>query len=107
MLSVPGSTHNYQLLPMWIRFTAPIPLPQDCQPLRIVEVKFGYEYIVQCTTTSPHYKPARIHIVLNEAESEFMIDAIVQVDELTSFPGILAYNEPIAQTIFITNDILY
>ena len=68
----------------------PILLPQECHPLRIVEVDSGYEYIVQCTSTSPHYKPARIHIVLNEAESEFVIDGgIVEenaVQTLASFP---------------------
>ncbi len=50
----------------------PIALPQDCQPLRIVEFDPGFEYIVQCASTPPLYNPARQHIF--RQNEEFILD---------------------------------
>ena len=86
----------------------PIPLPQECQPLRIVEVESGYEYIVQCTSTSPHYKPARIHIVLNEAESEFVIDGgIVEENAVQTFAPVADNNVLIIDEHFVLHIISF
>ncbi len=49
-------------------------LPEDCQPLRIIEVDPGYEYSVQCASTPLLYNPRRQHIFRPDEESYFNTD---------------------------------
>ena len=65
-------------------------LPQDCQPLRIIEVDPGHEYTIQCVSTPPLYNPRRQYIFRPDEESYFNTDeGVIEetgVQQFAQFP---------------------